>query len=65
MADIQARIGPALVDFAAKGHYPDDAVAGAQLEASGLPEAYKTLDRAKSELEVWKIHSLNVQSPIE
>ena len=55
-ADVQARIGQALVDFAAKSQYPDDeAVIAANVEGSALPIALKLLSNAKSSLEVGSV----------
>jgi hypothetical protein len=51
--DIQARIGPALVDYAGNGTFPEEeSVAAAHIEDSTLPEALNVLNNAKTELEV-------------
>jgi centromere/kinetochore protein ZW10 len=51
--DIQARIGPALVDYAGNGTFPEEeSVAAAHIEDSTLPEALNVLNNAKAELEV-------------
>lgn len=53
MADTQARIAGALVNFASKREFPDDeSVAAATVQDSVLPAAYQALDAAKNDLEV-------------
>ena len=60
-ADIQARIGPALVDYSGNGIFPsEESVAAANIEDAALPGALRVLNNAKIELEVC---SLNVYSP--
>lgn len=51
--DIQACIGPALVDYAENDKFPDDeSVAAANIEDSALPGALAILNNAQTELEV-------------
>lgn len=51
--DIQARIGPALVNYAADSTFPDEEfVAAANIEDSALPGALQSLNKAKDELAV-------------
>ena len=60
-ADIQARIGPALVDYSGSGAFPDDElVAAAHIEDTILPDALNLLNNAKTELEV---HFLALSTP--
>lgn len=50
---IQARIGPALVDYAGNGKFPvEESVAAANIEDSVLPGALLVLNNAQTELEV-------------
>jgi hypothetical protein len=54
MSTAGTQVGTALVDFVTKDTYPDDeAVFGAQIDVSGIPAAYKVLDIARTDLEVW------------
>lgn len=51
--DIQARIGPALVDYSGNGTFPEEeSVAAAHIEDDILPEALNALNNAKTDLEV-------------
>lgn len=52
-ADIQARIGPVLVNYAENGTFPgEESVAAAHIEDTILPDALDVLNMAKTELEV-------------
>lgn len=51
--DVQARIGPALVEYSGNGTFPDEeSVAAAHMEDAMLPEALNVLNSAKAGLEV-------------
>lgn len=51
--DVQARIGPALVDYSGSGTFPEEeSVAAAHIEDAILPEALNALNNAKASLEV-------------
>lgn len=51
-ADIQARIGPVLVNYAENGTFPgEESVAAAHIEDTILPDALDVLNMAKTELE--------------
>lgn len=53
-ADIQARIGPVLVNYAENGTFPgEESVAAAHIEDTILPDALDVLNIAKTELEVY------------
>jgi centromere/kinetochore protein ZW10 len=51
--DIQARIGPAIVDYSENGAFPEEeTLAAASVGDSVLPAALKALNDAKLDLEV-------------
>jgi hypothetical protein len=63
--DIQARIGPALVEYSGSGTFPDDeTVAAAHINDAALPEALNLLNKAKTELEVYIFCTFHNSKPV-
>ena len=56
-SDIEEQLGPALIDFATNGIFPEEAVSAAYVHDSALPAALIALNDAKIALEVWLLHS--------
>lgn len=51
-SNIEEQLGPALINFATNGSFPEEAVSAAYVQDSALPAALIALDGAKIALEV-------------